>query len=479
MATTSIIPLHIRAGHSIAESLFNRTQYAINPDKTKDGEYVSAYECNPNIADKEFLYNRQRYLEKTGRRRNYTSGKLHSVLAYQIRQSFKPGEVTPEEANQIGYEFARRLLKGKHAFFVATHIDKKHIHNHIIWDATALDAKRKFHNFYNSTAVVRRLSDQICIEHGLSIVENPGKVGTKHYGEWEGPRRKQDNRDIVRQAIDAVLAAKPKDFDDFLHQMELAGFSVKRGKYITFCSDLFQRNIRMKSLGGGYTEDDVRTAIRMHALQEKKPEQVADRSFRPSLLIDIQAKLREGKGKGYANWAKHFNLTQMAQAVLYIKEHNIERFEDLASDADAAASQVSHLREEIRETERRMKEVSRQKTQIIRYAKTRKVYADYRASGYSRTFYAEHEAEIETHKKAKQFFDTIRENGTGKTPSVKELSEEYRLLSEKKNAAYATLRPLQAEQKDLAIYRRVLEEMLQGGEASNLSPERAEEKLRR
>lgn len=462
MATTRIIPMHVHSGHTIAQSLNLRTNYAINPEKTNGGEYVSAYECSPSIADKEFLYNRRCYEQNTGRNPRFSADERHSVLAYQVRQSFKPGEVTPEEVNRIGYEFASRFLKGKHAFLVATHIDKKHIHNHIIWDATALDASRKFRNFYNSTAVIRHLSDQICVEHGLSIVENPGKASnTQHYGEWLGEHDKPCNRDVVRQMIDEILQKKPQDFEAFLRQMELAGFTVKRGAHITFCSPKFKRNIRMDSLGDGYTEAEVEAMIRLGSFQKTQRRSRNVQDDRPSLLIDIQKAINSGKGKGYENWAKHFNLTQMAKAVLYLKEHGIDSYEDLVQKTEEATNRVNTLRAEIRAAEKRMKEISALRTQIIHYAKTRKVYADYRAYGYSKKFYAEHEAEIEMHKQAKAYFDKQAEPRQNPLPSVKSLSDEYDILRQQKNKQYKELQSLRDTKRDLIIYSSIATSVLE------------------
>lgn len=468
MATTRIIPMHVHHGHTIAQSLNLRTNYAINPEKTNSGEFVSAYECNPSIADKEFLYNRRCYEQNTGRNPRFSAEERHSVLAYQVRQSFKPGEVTPEEANRIGYEFASRFLKGKHAFLVATHIDKKHIHNHIIWDANALDASRKFRNFYNSTAVIRHLSDQICVEHGLSIIENPGKASnTKHYGEWLGEQDKPCNRDIVRQVIDDILQKKPQDFETFLRQMELAGFTVKRGAHITFCSPKFKKNIRMDSLGAGYTEAEVEAMIRLGNFRKTQRRSKPVQNARPSLLIDIQKAINAGKGKGYENWAKHFNLTQMAKAVLYLKEHGIDSYEELVQRAEEATNRVNTLRAEIRAAEKRMREISALRTQIINYAKTKKVYAAYRASGYSKRFYAEHEAEIEMHKQAKAFFDKRTETGQSQLPSVKILSDEYNTLRQQKNKKFIDLQDLQSKKRDLVIYSSIARTVV-GGEEEEL-----------
>jgi hypothetical protein len=164
MAATRLIALHINKGKTVAQCLADRTNYSQTAAKTNDGEFISAYECDPKTADEEFLLSKRQYQHITGRQQK------NNIIAYQIRQSFKPGEITPEEANQVGYETAMRWTKGKHAFIVATHIDKSHIHNHIIYNSTSLDSTRKFKNFFLSGLAVQKLSDMVCLEHGLSII---------------------------------------------------------------------------------------------------------------------------------------------------------------------------------------------------------------------------------------------------------------------------------------------------------------------
>ena len=221
MATTRIIPMHLNKGKTLAQCLADRTEYGMNPDKTEGGALISAFACEPETAVSEFALSKREYRELTGRVQE------SDVIAYQVRQSFKPGEVTPEEANRIGYEFAKRFLKGRHAFLVCTHTDKKHIHNHIYWNSTALDCTRKFKNFIGSYRAVRRLSDLICAEHRLSVVENPQKHGLS-YNKWRGGHDKLSNRDLLRMAIDAALEKQPKDFDALLALLKSSGYSVAR-----------------------------------------------------------------------------------------------------------------------------------------------------------------------------------------------------------------------------------------------------------
>ena len=207
MATTRLMPLHTGKGRTVAEALGRTTDYVKNPEKTDGGELVSAYQCNPAIVDQEFLFSKRQYASITGRNQ-----KEHDVIAYHLRQSFKPGEITPELANKIGYDLAMSLTKGKHAFIVCTHVDKEHIHSHIVFNSTALDCTRKFRNFLGSSFTVRKISDLLCWENGLSVIENP-KPSRGSYGSWLGEKQ-PTVREQLERMIDAALVDY-KDFDSF------------------------------------------------------------------------------------------------------------------------------------------------------------------------------------------------------------------------------------------------------------------------
>lgn len=222
MAATRLIPLHVNKGKTIAQSLGDRTDYASNPEKTEKGELVSGYMCDPMTVDEEFLLSKRQYQQITGRESR------HDVIAYQIRQSFKPGEITPEDANALGRELALRFTKGKYAFIVATHTDRAHIHNHIIFNSTSLDATRKFNNFWLSSIALQRISDLICLEHGLSVIKpKPYRDRQKR---TEYPKR-ENLRDEICRDIDAVLqSACPNTFEELLQNYEAyrkAGYSKK------------------------------------------------------------------------------------------------------------------------------------------------------------------------------------------------------------------------------------------------------------
>ena len=188
MATTRLMPLHTGKGRTVGQAISDIIDYTENPQKTDGGRLITSWQCDSRIADAEFLFTKNQYIQKTGRVRGEDD-----VIAYHLRQSFVPGDITLEEANRLGCELAKRFTKGNHAYIVCTHIDKAHIHNHVIWNSTALSQTRKFRNFWGSSRAVRRLNDTICIENGYSIVENPKRHG-KSYNKWLGDKKKPSHR---------------------------------------------------------------------------------------------------------------------------------------------------------------------------------------------------------------------------------------------------------------------------------------------
>ncbi len=456
MATTRTISMHVNKGKTIAACLTARTDYVKNPDKTRQGELVSAYECNPAFVDAEFLLAKREYRAITGREHQ------NNVIAYQIRQSFKPGEVTAEEANKLGYELATRFLKGKHAFIVATHCDKQHMHNHIIFNSTTLDYQHKFRDFLGSGRAVARLSDVICLEHHLSIIENP-KRGNHSYNKWLGNQARPSHRELLRAAIDGALTKKPADFEAFLKLMTEAGYEVKRGAHIAFRCAEQKQSIRLRSLGTGYSEAELRAVIageKTHMPRQKAATfapSIPVEKKKDSLLIDIEAKLQTGKGQGYENWAKKFNLKQMAQTMAYLQEHGLLDYGELMSKTDSVSDRYHELTASIRAAEKRMAEIAVLKTHILNYVKTRDAYADYRKAGYSKRFLAEHESEIILHKAAKKAFDEL---GLTKLPTVKSLQTEYAALLSEKKAAYQEYHAARDEMKTLQLHKANVDQIL-------------------
>ena len=436
MAATRLIALHKNKGKTVVACLKSRTDYAQNPDKTKRGELVSSYECSPLTVDEEFMLSKRQYELATGRRQK------SDVIAYQIRQSFKPGEITAEEANKVGYELAMRFTKGKYAFIVATHTDRHHIHNHVIFNSTALDGSKKFRDFFFSALAVQRLSDLICLEHQLSVIE------IKPYRERQKRTLyppKESNRDRLCDIIDSILAEKPKDYEDFLQKLEQQGYEVKRGKYTSVKGARQKRFIRFKTLGAGYSEDELQAVIA--GKTEHRPRQTQPFQEPPfQLLVDIQAKLSEGKSEGYARWAKKYNLKEMSKTLIFLQEHKIGSIKEMQERVDAATARYHELGDSIKAAEARMAEIAVLRTHIVNYARTRPVYDAYRKAGYSKRFLEAHREEITLHKAAKAAFD---EAGLKKLPKAKDLSIEYAELLKKKKEAYPDYRKARDEMQEL------------------------------
>ena len=444
MAATRLIALHKNKGKSVAACLKSRTDYAKNPDKTNRGELVSSYQCSPLTADEEFMLSKRQYDLATGRRQK------SDVIAYQIRQSFRPGEITAEEANKVGYELAMRFTKGKYAFVVATHTDRQHIHNHVIFNSTALDGTRKFRDFFFSALTVQRLSDLICLEHQLSVIEK------KPYRERQ--KRivyppKESNRDRLCGIIDTILAEKPEDYEAFLQKLEQQGYEVKRGKHTAVKGKGQKRFIRFRTLGTGYGEDEIKAVLEGKA--EHHPYQKQPPKEQPfQLLVDIQGKMAEGKSIGYKKWATKFNLKEMSKTLLFLQEQKISSAEELRERAAAATERYHAMGDSIKEAEARLTEIAVLKTHIINYAKTREVYAAYRKAGYSKAFLEAHREEITLHKAAKAAFD---EAGLQKLPKVKELDAEFAELLTKKKAAYPDYRKARNEMQELVRAQKNVE----------------------
>ena len=391
------------------------------------------------------MLSKRQYELVTGRRQK------SDVIAYQIRQSFKPGEITAEEANKVGYELAMRFTKGKYAFIVATHTDREHIHNHILYNSTALDNTRKFRDFLLSGLAVQRLSDLICLEHQLSVIE------IKPYRERQKrtlyPPR-ESNRDKLCSVIDGILLnEKPANFEAFLQKLEQQGYEVKRGKYASVKGARQKRFIRFCTLGAGYSEEELKAVLAGEA--EHRPRQkslVPEQKFQ--MLVDIQAKLAEGKGVDFARWAKQHNLKETSRTLVFLQENKIGSIEEMRERVDAATARYHELGDSIKASEKRLAEIAVLKAHITNYAKTRPVYDAYRKTGYSKHFLETHRTEITLHKAAKAAFD---EANLKTLPKVKELDAEYSELLTEKKARYPDYRKAKEEMQELLRAQKNIE----------------------
>ena len=454
-ATTYIRPYKVAAGKGAVQTMEERFDYGLNPKKLGA---LSSYLCDPATAPAEFLLVKSQYQAETGR------AVERGALFFQIRQAFPPGEVTAEEANQIGYETAMRWTKGKYQFFVCTHTDKGHLHNHIYFNSTAFDRSRKFHNFIGSSFALRRLSDRVCIEHDLSVIQNPkqhSKGRYLHYGQWIG-EKPPSAKQRVRLAIVESLQKQPADFPAFLRLMEESGFLVKhgRGGVISFLAPGQDKPTRLRAstLGDGYDPEDIKAVIAGARPIPKQPASVSAAPRRVNLIVDIQERLRSGKGAAYARWAKVYNLKQMAAALQFMQEQNITEYDQLSAKAEDAVSRFHTLTEQLRQTEADLSATSELMGAVVRYAKTRPVFDGYKAAKYSRKYLAEHEAELADYRAAKATMGELL--GGEKLPKMAELKEKRRQLAARKKALYTEYRSAQEEMRQAVAVKANIDHLL-------------------
>lgn len=457
MATTRLITHHISKGQTIARSMKGRFDYGKNPDKTQDGELIAAYMCDPKTADDEFMLSKAKYKAITGREQKQDA----DILCYQIRQAFAPGEVDAETALKIGYDLGMRWTKGKHAYFVVSHIDRPHPHVHIYYNSTSLDCTRKFRNFWNSSFALRRLSDRICLENGLSYIKNPkphSKSKYKHYGEWQGANKPPTFQDRLKAQIDICLEEKPPDMDAFLQAMAAAGYEVKhgRGGVISFRAEGQERFARLRSstLGNGYGQEDIQAVIEGWAAPaggRAEPRKV-------NLIIDIQSRMRAGKGPAYEKWAKIFNLKMMAETLQYLQENNLLEYDQLDKKAAAVTDRFHDLSDSIKTVEASMRTNAELKAAMVDYAKTRAVFDGYKAAKYSKKYLAEHEVDIELYRAAQATFRRVLAGA--KLPKMDALKQEYMRLGAEKKSAYRQYKAAKKDMQDIVTAKTNIDYLL-------------------
>ena len=438
MAATKLIAMHKNIGKTVGQCLGARLKYAEDEEKTDDEKYITSYACNWKIADKEFMDFRNEYFKTHDAIRG-------DIIAYQIRQSFKPGEITPEEANAIGYETAMRFTKGEHAFVCCTHVDKEHIHNHVIYSAVNLHCDRKFRDSWYCGIGLRHLSDMICLEHGLSVIE-PYKSKVSR------PKYEKSNRQNIRDSIDKGLSQNPKSFDELLQILIKEGYELKSGKHLAIKENGRKNFIRFKSLGDKYSVDSLKKLIEGDTNAERKePKKEFD------LLIDIQEKLRKGNGKGYIRWSQKYNNKAIMKTLLYLDEKGIRSYAQLKELADSASSDFKNLTEKIKKVEARIDELSELRKQIRNYARTKDVFSEYAKGGFKAKFYEAHREDITIYKAAKKAFEKYG----GKIPKTKELTKEIEALVEEKRSYYKDYKLIRDDNKTLQEARRNVELFLQ------------------
>jgi len=458
MATTYYKSRHTTKGLTAIQTMKEGFDYGKNPIKTRNGELVVSYMCDAETAHAEFALDKAKYKAVTGREQKPE----HDVLYYHKRQAFMPGEIDHDKALEVGYDTAMRWTKGKHAFFVVSHVDRPHPHVHIYYNSTALDCSRKFRDFLGSARAFRRLSDRVCLENNLSIVLNPkmkSKGKFKHYGHWQGDNKPPTFQERLKTQIDICLSRQPNTFEGFLQSMTEAGYETKqrRGGGVSFRIQGQERftALRSSTLGKGYGLEDILAIIEGRGAPSGGR---TDQPRRVNLIIDIQSRMKAGKGSAYEQWAKVYNLKQMAAALQFLQENDLMEYEELEQKATEITDSFHALSDKIKTVEGDIKSNTELRTAVIDFAKTRPVFDEYKAKKYSNKYLAEYEADIQKYRAAQATFKRVLDGA--KLPKMDALTAEGRELAAQKKAAYTEYRAVRKSMQELVAAKSNIDYLL-------------------
>ena len=359
--------------HPIKSTLKAAIDYICNPIKTDGSLLISAYGCSAETADIEFAWTRRHAIDKG------------ENLGRHLIQAFAPGEVTPEEAHQIGLELAKEILGGKYEFVLTTHIDRGHIHNHVIWNAVSFTDYKHYHSNKRSYYEIRRASDLLCKEHGLSVIV-PGQEKGKSYAEHQAIRNGTSYKAKLKVTIDRLLPACA-DLEDLFHRLQEEGYEIRRGQYISCRASNQERFTRLKTLGVDYTEAALAARIAGRPRPSKQP-RVQDG------CIQRIAVVQGNQSSGLQHWAKLQKLKEGAKTLNYLAEHGIDSYEALDGRLAELNAAVDDSIASIKTVEGRIAELNLIAKYAATYRKCRPVYNRYRKSEDKEKFLRGHESEI-------------------------------------------------------------------------------------
>lgn len=426
--------------HPIKVNLKAALDYIKNPDKTDDKMFISSYGCSYETADIEF----QMLLDQAFKKGNN--------LAHHLIQAFEPGETTPEQAHEIGRQLADEVLGGKYPYVITTHIDKGHLHNHIIFCAADMANQRKYISNRQSYAYIRRTNDRLCREHGLSVVK-PGKDKGKSYAEWDAQRKGKSWKAKLKTAIDAAIP-QAKDFDGLLRLMEAQGYEIKRGKFISFRAPGQERFTRCKTLGEDYTEEAITRRIKRLAV-DRGPKRKAEKGI--SLRIELENNIKAQQSAGYARWAKVHNLKQAAKALNFLTEHQIESYEGLESRLDEISAANDEAAAALKTVERRLGDMALLIKHISTYKGLRPVALELRQAKDKAAFRREHESQLILYEAAAK---AIKEAGISKLPNLYALKAEYKKLDGERERLSEQYNEVKKELKEYGIIKQNVDSIL-------------------
>ena len=419
---------------AIRGTLSKAIAYILNPEKTDEKLLVSSYGCASETAAREFEWTRK-IAEQKGMN-------PVRIIARHVIQSFEIGEVTPELAHEIGKQFADEILGGKYEYVLTTHIDKDHVHNHLIFNAVDFVDYHAYKSYKRIYYDMREVSDRLCKENGLSVIP-PSQNKGMGYKEYTEAKRGTSWKQKLKQTIDRLVITA-KDYDDFLQLMQEAGYEIKTGKYISFRAEGQERFTRSKTIGENYTEERIKERI---AGRTPRRSQIQATPKGISLIGDIQERIRLIDSKGYEYKAKLTILKEAARTLNYLTENNLLQYADLEKKVEDVHSSYDRTGKELKGVEARLREVQPLIKNISNYQRLKPVYDAFQKAKDKPGFKAKHEAELVIFEAARSTLLAMQ--GDEKLPSLKTLQAEQAQLFEEQERLYAERNRFKKEAKQI------------------------------
>ena len=444
MAVTKIKP--------IKSTLKKALDYIQNPNKTDGKMLVSSFGCSYETADIEFGFTLSQALDRGNN------------LAHHLIQSFEPGEVDYEKAHEIGKQLADAVTKGQYEYVLTTHIDKGHIHNHIIFCAVNFVDYHKYVSNKRTYYGIRNISDRLCRENGLSVLV-PEKGGKgKNYAVY---KKEKTAKAKLKLAVDTLIP-QVSDFEELLARLQAEGFTIKRGKYVSCLVPGQERFTRLKTLGADYTEEAIRERIEGKRTRTAKAPKT-ERGV--SLLIDIENSVKAAQSRGYEQWAKIHNLKQAAQTMNFLTEHKIEQYADLTARIEEVNAESDKAAESLKAVERKLSDMAVLIKNVSTYQKTKSGYDAYRRAGSKAPRTAKQDQIVILHEAATR---ALKAAGITKLPNVAALQAEYETLQAQKEALYAEYGKAKKQVREYDVIKRNIDSILR----RESEPERGKENVR-
>ena len=419
---------------AIRGTLSKAIAYILNPEKTDEKLLVSSYGCASETAAREFEWTRK-IAEQKGMN-------PVRIIARHVIQSFEIGEVTPELAHEIGKQFADEILGGKYEYVLTTHIDKDHVHNHLIFNAVDFVDYHAYKSYKRIYYDMREVSDRLCKENGLSVIP-PSQNKGMSYKEYTEAKRGTSWKQKLKQTIDRLVITA-KDYDDFLRLMQEAGYEIKPGKYISFRAEGQERFTRSKTIGENYTEERIKERIAGRT-PRRSQRQTVPKGI--SLIGDIQERIRLIDSKGYEHKAKLTILKEAARTLNYLTENNLLQYADLEKKVEDVHISYDRTGKELKAVEARLREVQPLIKNISNYQRLKPVYDAFQKAKDKPSFKAKHEAELVIFEAARSTLLAMQ--GDEKLPSLKTLQAEQQRLLDEQQRLYDERAKLKKEVKQI------------------------------